>query len=145
MASNEAATITGCRAYLGAQGVFHRIPRYGKSKRVYANSRDGAGFPDLFQIGGPGSANNAIKLIDPAMARATGPATAKAGYYFVDIKYDDYSTDCGLCAVPARYGRSGLNTFIIDITGTVYKKDTGGRPVTRYPDTAKDGWLPVGF
>ena len=104
-----------------------------------------AGFSDLFQIGGPGSANTAIKLIDLAMARATGPATAKAGYYFVNLNYDNYSIDCGLCAVPAKYGRSGLNTFVIDLTGTVYAKDTGGKPVTRYPNITKDGWLPVGY
>jgi len=151
MASNEAAAIAGLRAYLGAQGTFQRADRYGKDELVYANPNDGAGFVDLYQIGGPGSPNQPLKLIDLAFAQATRPETAKAGYYFVDLTSDaiagdyDYSNSCGLCAVPAQYGKSGLSTFVVDLTGTVYKKDNGGRPLTCYPDTTEEGWLPVSY
>jgi len=146
-ASNEAAAVAGCRAYLAAQGVFQRVDRYNRNMLVYANPKDGTGFPDLYRIGGPLDRPDGteLKLIDLAFARATGPESPKAGYYFVNLEYDDYSIDCGLCAVPAQYGKSGLSTFVIDLTGTVYKKDTGGRPVTRYPDVVQDGWLPVGM
>jgi hypothetical protein len=153
MPSNEKRAVSGLRAYLGAQGTFQRVDRYNKEMLVYANPKDGTGFPDLYQIGigRPGSAADAsaMKLIDLAFARATSPATAKAGYYYVDITSEvglgdyEYSNACGLCAVPAQHGKTGLNTFIVDLTGVVYKKDTGGRPVTVYPDTTKDGWVPA--
>jgi hypothetical protein len=145
IASNESAAIAGLRAYTGAQGVFHRQDHYGKGKCVYANPVDGQGFPDLFEVGG-----EQIKLIDLSMARATSKATPKAGYYFVDLRGAegagpyDYSFEFGLCAVPAHYSRTGIYTLVIDTTGTVWKKDTGGVPLDTYPDTS-DGWIPVGF
>jgi len=144
IASNEVAAIAGLRAYVGAQGTFHRRDYYGKGELVYANPVDGQGFSDLHEVGG-----QQIKLIDYSMARATSSTRAKAGYYFVDLTGSeegpyDYRYYFGLCAVPAQYPRTGRNTFVMDVTGTVYKKDTGGRPVTVYPDT-NDGWLPVGY
>jgi hypothetical protein len=154
MANNSSAAIPGLRTYLGAQGTFQRVDRYGKGELVYANPKDGVGFPDLYRIGGPLAAPDGteIKLIDLALARATSPETNKAGYWFVEITSDavtgrpyDYTKDCGLCAVPAAYGKTGLYTYIIDLTGTVYKKDNGGKPVTVYPDVEKDGWRPVGM
>jgi len=152
--SGGSSAIAGLRAYLGAQGTFQRVDRYGKGKRVYASPKDGVGFPDLYRIGGPldEADGTEIKLIDLAIARDTSPETAKAGYWFVEITSDavtghpyDYSVDCGLCAVPAVHGKTGLHTFIVDLTGMVYKKDNGGKPVTVFPDVEKDGWLPVGM
>ncbi|MHC4249070.1 MAG: DUF2950 family protein [Planctomycetota bacterium] len=153
MAGGHSGAIAGLRAYMGAQGAFQRVDRYGKGKRVFANTVDGAGFPDLYRIGGPLDKPDGteIKLIDLAVVRATSPERAKAGYWFVEITSDavtgkpyDYAVDCGLCAVPAVYGKSGLYTYIINITGTVYKKDNGGKPVTVWPDVEKEGWVPVG-
>ncbi len=145
--------IAALRAYLGAQGTFQRVDRYGKGKLLYANPKDGIGFPDLYRIGGPLAVPDGteIKLIDLALARATSPETNKAGYWFVEITSDavpgrpyDYTKDCGLCAVPAKYRETALHTFVIDIRGTVYRNDNGGKPVTVFPDVAKNGWLPVG-
>ncbi|MHC4249068.1 MAG: DUF2950 family protein [Planctomycetota bacterium] len=151
---SESAAVAGLRAYLGSQGTFHRLDRYGKGKRVYANYLDGKGFTDLYRLGGPleHPDGTEIKLIDLAFARATSPATAKAGYWYVEITADavsgkpyDYTQDCGLCAVPAVYGETGIHTFVVDLTGTVWKKDNGGRPVQAYPDVVNDdGWEPVG-
>jgi len=133
--------------------MFQREDRYGKGELLYANPEDGVGFPDLYRIGGPLEEPDGteLKLIDLALARATSPETNKAGYWFVEITSDalsgnryDYTVDCGLCAVPAVYGKSGIYTYVIDLTGTVYKKDNGGKPVTAYPDVKKDGWRPVG-
>jgi hypothetical protein len=138
------------RTYLTAQNQFHRTDFYEHGFLVYANPKDGKGFPDLYQVGGPGSFGPELRLIDEAFARATSPASPRAGYYFLDITRDtqggefDFSIDCGLCAVPARYGNSGKMTFVIDVTGVVYQKDTGGREVTQYPDVAGGGWVPVG-
>ncbi len=102
--------------------------------------KDGKGLADLYKL--PNGKH--LKLIDMLFARATSADSPRAGYYFVDIKYDDYTIDCTLCAVPARYGATGRNTFIIDVTGVAYQKDNGGKPVTVYPDVAKAGWIPVG-
>ena len=148
------AAIAGLRAYLGAQGTFQRVDRYGKKKLVYANPIDGKGLADLYRVGGllKESDGSEIKFIDLAFARATSPQTAKAGYWYVEIMGDavdgkpyDYTNACGLCAVPAVYGETGIDTFIVDLTGTVYRKDTGGAPVQVYPDTANEGWEPVGM
>ena len=161
IASNESAAIAGLRAYLGAQNTFRRSDYYGIGKKVYANTRDGTGFTDLYQVGGPGSKSEAIKLIDITFAEATVGGRPKAGYLFADITADadgpyDPVTGCGLCAVPASYNRSGRNIFIVDVTGTVYLKDAAVRypglrtgetppPLTVYPDPTEIAtWLPVG-
>jgi len=142
------------RSYLGAQGTFQRVDRYGKGELVYANPIDGTGFPDLYRIGGPLDEPDGteLKLVDLAFARATSPATARYGYWYVDIVGDavtgkryDYKQECGLCAVPAIYGKTGINTYVVDLTGTVYWKDTHGTPVRIYPDIEKEGWVPVGM
>ena len=155
--SNETCAIAHLRAYLGAQNTFRREDRYGKGDLRYANPLDGTGFTGLYRIGGPLPVGRApdgteLKLIDLAFARANSPETPKAGYWFIDIVGDavsgrhyDYTKECGLCAVPAVYGETGLNTFVVEIRGVVYRKDNGGVPVTVYPDTANDGWKPVGM
>lgn len=154
--SNESVAIACLRAYLGGQNTFHRTDYYGIGKKVYANPKDGVGFPDLDRIGGPGGTAGPIGLIDMAFAQATFGGRPKAGYYFGDLRYTDYSVDCGLCAVPASYNRSGRNIFIIDVTGTVYMKDaaaeylgikTGDKvpPLKTYPTAqALTTWIPVG-
>ena len=151
-AAYESAAISGLRAYLGAQGIFQRKDRYGKGRLVYANPIDGKGFVDLWRVGGPlpEADGTELKLIDLAFARAASSATDKAGYWYVDIVADavggpyDYAKECGLCAVPAVYGKSGLRTFVVNIEGMVYWKDNGGVPVTMFPDVAREGWKPVG-
>ena len=159
-ASNESAAIACLRAYLGAQYTFHRTDYYGIGKKVYANPKDGVGFSDLYQIGYPSAPRGEpFKLIDVTFANASAGnpnRKPKAGYCFADLRYADYSVECGLCAVPASYNRSGRNIFIIDITGVVYQKDaaavypglqTGDTvpPLTRYPDAeALTPWTAVG-
>ena len=152
MASNESCAIASLRAYLGGQGTFKRRRRYRGGDTVYANPFSGTGFPDLYCVGGPSGKSRGIdiNLIDLALARATSPETPKAGYWLIDIIADkrtgfyDFTKECGLSAMPAVHGETGLHTFVIDIRGTVYKKDNGGKPVTVFPDVGKDGWLPVG-
>jgi len=166
MASNESAAIAGLRAYLGAQGTFQRADRYEIGSLVYANTTDGVGYQDMFEIGYAGAPTaDAIKLVDLAFANAAfdyADKRPKAGFQFDDIESDaisgndyDYTVDCGLSAGPAQYARSGLHAFVIDLTGTVYKIDsataglaaaTGDEvtPPVAYPDTTTDNWLPVG-
>ena len=134
-------------AYLGVQGAFQRMDRYGKGDLRYANPIDGTGLGDLYRIGGPDGCGPVLKFIDLAFARATTPATARYGYWYVDIVGDavtgkpyDYTNECGLCAVPAVYGKTGINTYVIDLCCSVYAKDTHGTPVRVFPDVANEGW-----
>jgi hypothetical protein len=130
--ANETAAVNALMTFASAQTTFHKTDHYGK---VYANTVDGKGFPDLYQIGGPGSNGELPKLIDIKTAKATSAESPRSGYYFVDLKYNDYSNQFGICAVPAKYrdSASGRYTFVIDTTWTVYRKDTRGQPVTEYP------------
>jgi prepilin-type N-terminal cleavage/methylation domain-containing protein len=161
MASNESAAIAACRAYLGAQGTFHRVERYDNTALTYANPTDsgGSGYPDLFELDYAGTPTPAaIKLIDLAFANADsdGQAKAKTGYLFNDIMtdaihgpYGDFDNACGLFAAPDVYDTTGIHAFVIDLTGTVYKKDAkvagaDAGPLTIYPDMTADAWLSVG-
>jgi len=157
MASNETASIAALRAYLGAQGTFHCADRYGVRAHVYANESDGAGFPDLFEIGYAGGAPtaDALQLVDMAFAQADvdmATTVPKSGYIFDDVTGDaitgnyDYAVSCGLAACPGTHGKTGLNSYIVDITGVVYKKDLGAgqiSPPTTYPDMSAESWLAV--
>ncbi len=49
------------------------------------------------------------------------------------------------CAHPAVYGVGRKNSYIIDQTGVVWMKDTGGKPVDRFPaDPGGEQWARVG-
>lgn len=64
----------------------------------------------------------------------------KSGYFFMAMpsmgsEADPTSgQDYGFCAIPAEYGVTGVDTFIICSDGTVFHADTRGRPVLRFPD-----------
>ena len=125
-----------------AQTAFRKKDRYGIGREVYANPVDGTGFPDLYQIGGPGSGGATMGLISLSVARATAPSRALYGFYLVDIVGDknglfDFTKECGLCAVPVDPTKL---TFIINASGDGYQKPTGGRPVTLWPDVESEGW-----
>ena len=148
--SLEAGAIACLRLYLSAQARFARNARYGEQVgRVYANPINGAGLPDLYRVGGPDSGGQLLEFIKRDFAEAVAAHRPKCGYFYLDIVGDrnglcDFSKDCGLCAVPAEWDVTGRNTYIINAAGTVYRKDTGGRPVTVWPDVEKEGWIPVG-
>ena len=133
------------RIYMGAQNQFHRSHRYDSGDRRFANPTDGAGFPDLYYLAAPGDGNSQLALVPKGFADATGPASAHQGFYFVDITSGpggeyDFRENCGLCAVPSPY-RSGRLTFIVELTGIVWQKDNGGRPVTQFPSSPDaEGW-----
>ncbi len=118
--------------------------------------KDGAGQP--------------IFLIDPQMAAADPDGAAryglapapKNGYFYKMMSSDPdgqvYQADddkdgsaftnkarYGVSAWPAQYGPGGRFTFLLNETGKVWKKDTGGRPVDRWPgkDPAQEGWEPA--
>ena len=143
--SNRIGAIASLMACGGAQNSFHRADHYGIGKQVFANPIDGRGFPDLCS---PPSGDK-LGLIDDAFARATDPSSHKSGYYFADITHHsdgtllDFSKEFALCAVPAEYGKTGTMTLVLHPSGQVYQKDTGGKPVTRWPNLREDGWEPA--
>jgi prepilin-type N-terminal cleavage/methylation domain-containing protein len=147
IASNEVATVAALRTYLAAQNQFCRTDFYGLGYSEFANKTHGAGFPDLYQIGGPGSGGVVLKMIDLTLAQAIPSGPPRAGYVFDDITYGDYSVDRGLGAAPRLFARSGRNLFVVDVAGTVYQgyasESDSNTPLTSYPDTSS-GWIPVG-
>ena len=172
IASNESVAIAGCRAYLSAQNQFKRSDFYAQGSLVYANPSASQGnsneYPDLYQLayaGGATGTGEVLGMIDKTFADACMDFTAanrkaKAGYQYdsmvsLNTVAYDYTIDCGLCAAPKSYNRSGRNMFIVDVTGTVFQRDssqvstyaTGDEvtPIVDYPSAAGlTFWIPVG-
>ena len=90
----------------------------------------------------------------------------KSGYYFQAMELDENrnlynqnevgenkikvtnNTKFAFVAYPETYGSTGINTFIVNENGTVYKKDTGGHyasKVLNWPgeDPTQQGWQPT--
>lgn len=138
----EFNSVGSMRAYAEAQAMFHseRVQGFGVLKYATPYTRlytcaDGSGNP--------------VGIIDTAFAGAQGPNGApKHGYLFLDMKtiggksinwVDDYA----LCGTPARYGRTGCRTFIVNADGTVWGKDLGeSKFLEDFPaDPAAEGWV----
>jgi hypothetical protein len=120
-------------------------------------TRDVAGLHSLKDRSG-----QAILLLDPQTAAADPDGAAryglgvapKNGYFFKMMvgdpdgeayQKDDGKTNktrFGVVAWPAVPGATGRFTFITNESGKIWKKDTQGKPVDRWPgkDPAKDGW-----
>jgi hypothetical protein len=84
----------------------------------------------------------------PAKKPASSPGYNLMGYRLIDISGTnggpyDRKVECGICAFPEDYLRSGKFTYIMDVSGIVYAKDNGGEPVTVWPDVGADGWLDI--
>lgn len=136
-----------------------------------SNDRDGNGrndfwVKDVAGMYGMEAGGRPIRLIALDVARADKSANsgaypsvknmaAKAGYRFAqipryreggkEISYDDGSgrnaARFGLVTYPEAYEVTGNLTFIISESGTMYKKDTGGKPVEVFPeDPLAEGW-----
>jgi general secretion pathway protein G len=115
--------------------------------------------------------SKAILLIEPSAAEADAAPTkvpgrlaapdvpaAKAGYFFRAVEKDEEGKPYGedtdgrgekfrnrtkfaFCAYPADYGKGGKLTFLMTEDCTIWRKDTGGKPVTQTPaEPAKEGW-----
>jgi hypothetical protein len=134
IAENERLTVTALRTYAQAQEKFHGKDWYRAGDRMYANPIKGRGFPDLRSCRG-----RSLNLIGREFAAATSPGRAWNGYWFVDItRFVDgsrhkWTSTFGLCAVPAKHGRTGIRTFIVDWGPVVKARDNGGKPVRQFP------------
>lgn len=128
-------------------------------------TRDLAGLYGMKDEGG-----RPVFLIDPQTAQADPDGAArygltpapKNGYFFkmmaTDVDGQAYQADAdkdgsafthpsryGVSAWPARYGPGGRFTYILGESGKIWKMDTEGRPVDRWPgkDPAEAGWEPA--
>lgn len=139
------------------------------AQETFKNSdSDGNGVPDYWTRDVAGlyalkdRSSQAIFLLDPATAAADPDGAArynlapapKNGYFYKMMvsdpdggvyQKDDGKTNktrYGVVAWPAVPGQSGRFTFITSEAGKVWKKDTGGKPVDKWPgkDPAADGW-----
>lgn len=154
MTADEAVAVASLRSCANAQNIYRKTDYDGDGVYEYAHP-----YVKLYATGQGGMP---VRLIDGGFANASrddppgGVTTPKSGYVFVDIvahadggSYDDgegnFEMNFGLCAVPSEYGKTGRNTFIIGADCTVYRKDTGGAPVTEYPSIDEEGWEPAGF
>jgi len=89
-----------------------------------------------------------VAFIQKYLADASGPGGVSwNGYLFADITGDadgpyDYKFEFGACAYPANYKEFNGITYITNATGYIYRKDTGGKPITVWPkDPEKAGWI----
>ncbi len=148
---NELDAIQSSLAYVDAQNDYADKDRTGAGKGLYAQrivssagKKDGLYWPD--------AQNNDASPLGELIAKATtqgyrtgGGRTPYHGYYFKILTEQGAAAPGGeldyvvkgkmiggfaLVAYPAEYRNSGVMTFIVNHTGTVYEKDLG-------PNTAK--------
>ena len=148
---NELDAIQSSLAYVDAQNDYADKDRTGAGKGIYAQrivssagKKDGLYWPD--------AQNNDASPLGELIAKATtqgyrtgGGRTPYHGYYFKILTEQGTAAPGGeldyvvkgkmiggfaLVAYPAEYRNSGVMTFIVNHTGTVYEKDLG-------PSTAK--------
>jgi hypothetical protein len=157
IAGNEMIAEVSLQFIRNAEETFRNSDSDGNGVADYW-TRDVAGLHSLKDRSG-----QAIFLLDPATAAADpdgaprynlAPAP-KNGYFYKMMvsdpdgevyQKDDGKTNknrYGVVAWPAVPGATGRFTFITNEAGKVWKKDTGGKPVVKWPgkDPSKDGWV----
>ena len=130
-AANEGNAGTSLKTYCTAQQTFSSN-NYAALNNTGANQIAKAFAETFTLLGGAAAATNQastpIALIPPAFGDATAAANAWNGYF-----YDDFDSNAapnvkynhGLQAIPAQYGTTGVNVFIVNDTAQVYFGDTG--------------------
>lgn len=145
---NELDAIQSCLAYVDAQNEYAEKDRTGAGKGIYAQrivssagKKDGLYWAD--------TQNNDASPLGELIAKATAQGyrtgagrTPFHGYYFKILTKQGAAAPGGeleyvvkgkmiggfaLVAYPAEYRNSGVMTFIVSHTGTVYQKDLGPR------------------
>ncbi len=143
MAANESAAVAACKTYAEAQDIFRRTDWDKNGVLEYAQTITDTK-NDPYSLYGENAEHSCDWLIDSAFAKASlprGQATPKAGYFFKLLSaqgpnapggsksYVDQDGNMtlgyGLVAYPSSYLSTGINSFIINNTGTVYQMDLG--------------------
>jgi len=161
---NELAAIDVCRGYVEAQLEYASLDRNGNKVLDYAQrivsspgKKNG-----LYTEGEPD--NLVPKAFGDAAAAIAGGKTPEPyhGYYFriltaqgpdapggaqPYIVKGDMIGGFALIAYPAKYGDSGIKTFIVNHRGIVYEKDLGPATATLAPQVTRfnpdKSWQPV--
>jgi hypothetical protein len=143
---NEIDTIQTCLAYVDAQNEFAAKDRDGKGAGAYAQrviSRPGAK-NGLYWPSEQGSEESPLgELFAAASQQGYRPGTGRGayhGYYYKILTRQGAAAEGGaadylvkgrmiggfaLVAWPATYGNSGVMTFIVNHSGTIFEKDLG--------------------
>jgi len=142
---NELDAIQTCLAYVDAQNEYAEKDRTGEGAGVYAQrvvsasgKKDGLYWPS--SDGGQSPLGElAARASAEGYEVGSGPAPYH-GYYYRILKQQGPNAAGGtlnyvvkgkmiggfaLVAYPAEYGNSGVMTFLVNHTGTVYQKDLG--------------------
>ncbi len=163
---NELNTIKACRAFVKAQQDFSYMTRIDDSTSVYASKiqsekgkRDG-----LYWESDDGKPSPLGKMFAAAVADQTDKSlvTPHNGYLFKILLAQgesapggkmDYSTGGSMTkgfavvAYPAKYGESGILTFIVSHLGVIYEKNLGEKTPEIAPKMDEynpdDTWTPV--
>lgn len=148
--TNETSGAASLRAYMNAQGTYHRQDWDGDGVREYA-----ADYNNLFELVDVDGNTQEPHLVDRALAEASTSALApmlvnavpRSGYLFMDhlgwtddagnqIDFDPaldingadagapgYADGFGMTGYPEVHGRTGRNVYCISSEGTVYGRD----------------------
>jgi len=151
MAENERFASAALKTLASASADFRGNDRDGNKIHDFWTG-DVASLYYLTTVGG----GDSIRLIERAVADADPSrpgATPYHGYWFVAMEKDEtgapYGQDTkgektagqmnrnhskfGFCAYPAEYGYTGGSCFYINEGNTVFKFDTQGKPVLKWP------------
>lgn len=147
-----------------AYGMLIKIVK--AQERLHGLDLDGNQIRDYWTLDAAGLIQ--FGLLDPWTARAdaarakdyeaiTGPPVPHSGYFVIAMDRDPFGGPYaltprhaptrnprrfGFCAYPAAYGPATRNTYIVNESGRVWSKDTGGRPVRQFPsDPSGEGWI----
>jgi hypothetical protein len=144
---NELFTVDALQGYICAQRDYAAESREGKYAGYAKNFMSAEGTRDgLYWETQPGEKESPVGPLIAAAARSDDQAVPFHGYYyrvlskqgkaapggekdFIDGK-GAMTGGCAAIAWPARYGNSGVMTFIVSQDGIVFEKDLG-------PDTAE--------
>lgn len=161
--SNEVDAIEVCRGYVEAQNQFAELHHTAAGVPYYAQKiLSSPGERNGLYWDGEGQDQSPIgKIIARAISEGYKQGEPYHGYYFrvltsegrpdsnTPVSYidKDYMTKgFALIAWPARYGVSGVMTFIVNKSGVVYQKNLGpgtSSIASKYPAYRPDTWAPV--
>jgi len=151
---NELRAIEICRAYVAAQRAYAEVPREGDGPPAYAQQfmSDPGKKNGLYWETPPGEEPSPMDpLVAQARAAGYGPRARESqprpyyGYFYRIITAQGPEAPGGavsyvvegkmtggfaMVAFPARYGNSGVMTFLVNHQGTVYEKDLGPDSIT---------------
>ena len=164
--TNELNTIKACRTFVKAQQEFSYMERIDDSTTVYASkiSSDKGKKNGLYWESKDGKPSPLGQIFAAAVADQTDKSlvTPYNGYLFKVLLAQgeaapggkmDYSTGgsmtkgFALLAYPAKYGESGVLTFVVSHLGVIYEKDLGAKTPEIAPEMNEynpdDTWTPV--